>query len=87
MAANGRALSAAATDGFVKIIADATTDRLLGAQIIAHNASEMIAAITPHIEYGGSAEDAARTCTAHPTLAEAIKEAAMAVDGRAIHAG
>ena len=87
MAANGRALSAAAVDGFVKIIADPTTDRLLGAQIIAHNASEMIAAITPHIEYGGSAEDAARTCTAHPTLAEAIKEAAMAVDGRAIHAG
>jgi len=86
MAANGRALSAAATDGFVKIIADPTTDRLLGAQIIAHNASEMIAAITPHLEYGGSAEDVARTVTSHPTLAEAIKEAALAVDGRAIHA-
>ncbi len=86
LAANGRALSAAATDGFVKIIADPKTDRLLGAQIIAHNASEMIAAITPHLEYGGSAEDVARTVTAHPTLAEAIKEAALAVDQRAIHA-
>jgi len=86
LAANGRALSAAATEGFVKIIADPKTDRLLGAQIIAHNASEMIAAITPHLEYGGSAEDVARTVTAHPTLAEAIKEAALAVDQRAIHA-
>jgi dihydrolipoamide dehydrogenase len=86
LAANGRALSTAATDGFVKIIADPKTDRLLGAQIIAHNASEMIAAITPHLEYGGSAEDVARTVTAHPTFAEAIKEAALAVDQRAIHA-
>jgi len=86
LAANGRALSAAAIEGFVKIIADPKTDRLLGAQIIAHNASEMIAAITPHLEYGGSAEDVARTVTAHPTLAEAIKEAALAVDQRAIHA-
>ena len=86
LAANGRALSAAATEGFVKIIADPKTDRLLGAQIIAHNASEMIAAITPHLEYGGSAEDVARTVTAHPTFAEAIKEAALAVDQRAIHA-
>ncbi len=86
MAANGRALAAGAADGFVKIIADPKTDRVLGAQIIAHNASEMIAAITPHIEYGGSAEDIARTVTAHPTLAEAIKEAALAVDGRPIHA-
>jgi len=85
MAANGRALSAAAVDGFVKIIADPKTDRLLGAQIIAHNASEMIASITPHLEYGGSAEDVARTVTAHPTLAEAVKEAALAADGRAIH--
>ncbi len=85
MAANGRALSAAAGEGSVKIIADAKTDRLLGAQIIAHNASEMIASITPHLEYGGSAEDIARTVTAHPTMAEAIKEAALAVDGRAIH--
>jgi len=86
MAANGRALAAGAPDGFVKIIADPKTDRVLGAQIIAHNASEMIASITPHLEYGGSAEDIARTVTAHPTLAEAIKEAALAVDGRPIHA-
>ncbi|HVU38906.1 MAG TPA: dihydrolipoyl dehydrogenase [Opitutales bacterium] len=86
MAANGRALAANSPDGFVKIIADPKTDRVLGAQIIAHNASEMIAAITPHLEYGGSAEDIARTVTAHPTLAEAIKEAALAVDGRPIHA-
>ena len=86
LAANGRALAAAATEGFVKIIADPKTDRLLGAQIIAHNASEMIAAITPHLEYGGSAEDVARTVNAHPTFAEAIKEAALAVDQRAIHA-
>jgi dihydrolipoamide dehydrogenase len=85
MAANGRALSAAATEGSVKIIADAKTDRLLGAQIVARNASEMIATITPHLEYGGSAEDIARTIAAHPTLVEAVKEAAMAVDGRAIH--
>jgi dihydrolipoamide dehydrogenase len=85
MAANGRALSAAATEGFVKIISDPQTDKLLGAQIIAHNASEMIAAITPHLEYGGSAEDVARTVYSHPTLSEAIKEAALAVDGRAIH--
>jgi dihydrolipoamide dehydrogenase len=86
LAANGRALASAATDGFVKIIADAKTDRLLGAQIFAHNASELIAAVTPHLEYGGSAEDVARTIYAHPTMAEAIKEAALAVDQRAIHA-
>jgi dihydrolipoamide dehydrogenase len=86
LAANGRALAADAADGFVKIIADPKTDRLLGAQIIAHNASELIAAVTPHLEYGGSAEDVARTIYAHPTMAEAVKEAALAVDQRAIHA-
>ena len=86
LAANGRALASDAPDGFVKIIADPKTDRLLGAQIIAHNASELIASITPHLEYGGSAEDVARTVYAHPTMAEAVKEAAMAVDKRAIHA-
>jgi len=85
-AANGRALAMDAPDGFVKIIADPATDRLLGAQIIARNASELIASITPHLEYGGSAEDVARTIYAHPTLAEAVKEAALAVDQRAIHA-
>jgi dihydrolipoamide dehydrogenase len=86
LAANGRALASDAADGFVKIIADPKTDRLLGAQILAHNASELIAAVTPHLEYGGSAEDVARTIYAHPTMAEAIKEAALAVDLRAIHA-
>jgi dihydrolipoamide dehydrogenase len=86
LAANGRALASDAPDGFVKIIADPKTDRLLGAQIIAHNASELIASITPHLEYGGSAEDVARTVYAHPTMAEAVKEAALAVDKRAIHA-
>jgi dihydrolipoamide dehydrogenase len=85
LAANGRALASGTPDGFVKIIADPKTDRLLGAQILAHNASELIAAVTPHLEYGGSAEDVARTIYAHPTMAEAIKEAALAVDGRAIH--
>jgi dihydrolipoamide dehydrogenase len=85
LAANGRALASDAPDGFVKIIADPKTDRLLGAQIIARNASELIASITPHLEYGGSAEDVARTVYAHPTLAEAVKEAALAVDQRSIH--
>jgi len=86
LAANGRALASDTPDGFVKIIADPKTDRLLGAQIIAHNASELIAVVTPHLEYGGSAEDVARTFYAHPTMAEAVKEAALAVDKRAIHA-
>ncbi len=83
--ANGRAIAADATDGFAKIIADAKTDRLLGAQIVGHGASELIAAVVPHLEYGGSAEDLARTCFAHPTLGEAIREAALASDGRPIH--
>jgi dihydrolipoamide dehydrogenase len=84
--ANSRAVANGAGEGFAKIIADARNDRLLGAQIIAHNASELIAAVTPHLEYGGSAEDVARTIYAHPTMAEGIKEAALAVDQRAIHA-
>ena len=83
--ANGRAKSNQTTDGFVKIIADAATDRVLGAQIIGPQASELIAECAVLMEFGGSSEDLARTCHAHPTLAEAVKEAAMAVEQRAIH--
>jgi dihydrolipoamide dehydrogenase len=83
--ANGRAIAQAATDGMVKIIADAHTDRILGAAIIATGASEMIASVVGHMEYGGSAEDLSGTIHAHPTISESVKEAALAVDGRAIH--
>jgi dihydrolipoamide dehydrogenase len=83
--ANGRALAGASSEGFVKIIADASTDRLLGVQVIGSGASELISSAVAHMTYGGSAEDLARTCHAHPTLSEALKEAAMAVDKRAIH--
>ena len=85
-AANGRALAADATDGFVKIIADAKTDKILGAQILGRNAGELISEIVTHMEYGGSAEDLARTIHAHPTMSEAVKEAALAVSKRALHA-
>ena len=83
--ANGRAIAQDATDGLVKLIADAETDRLLGATIIAAGASEMIANVVAHMTYGGSAEDLARTVHAHPTISESVKEAAMAVDGWSIH--
>jgi dihydrolipoamide dehydrogenase len=83
--ANGRAKANHATDGFVKILADEKTDRVLGVHIVSANASEMIAEAAVLMEFGGSAEDLARTCHAHPTLTEAVKEAAMAVDKRAIH--
>lgn len=86
LAANGRAIANDATDGFVKVIADKTTDRVLGVQIIGSNAGELIAEAVAHIEYGGSAEDIARTVHAHPTLSEALKEAALAVSKSAIHA-
>jgi len=85
-AANGRAISAAAVDGYVKIIADAQTDKILGAQILGHNAGELISEVVTHMEYGGSAEDLARTIHAHPTMSEAVKEAALAVSKRALHA-
>ena len=84
-AGNGRAIATDATDGFAKIIADKQTDRILGAQVIGKQASELIASIVGHMEYGGSAEDLARTVHAHPTVSEAIKEAALAVDGNALH--
>ena len=85
-AANGRALATDATEGFVKIIADAKTDKILGAQILGRNAGELISEIVTHMEYGGSAEDLARTIHAHPTMSEAVKEAALAVSKRALHA-
>jgi dihydrolipoamide dehydrogenase len=83
--ANGRARAMAETDGFVKILADKATDRVLGAHILGPDAGTLIAEIAMAIEFGASAEDVARTCHAHPTLNEAVKEAALAVDGRALH--
>ena len=83
--ANGRALASDSAEGFVKLVADAKTDRLLGAHIIAPAASELIAEAVSVMEFGGSAEDLARTVHAHPTLSEAVKEAALAVEKRAIH--
>ncbi len=83
--ANGRAKVNRTTDGFVKILADAETDRVLGVHIIGADAGNMIAEAAVLMEFGGTAEDLARTCHAHPTLPEAVKEAALAVAGRAIH--
>ncbi|MBS0529406.1 MAG: dihydrolipoyl dehydrogenase [Proteobacteria bacterium] len=83
--ANGRSKVYQTTDGFVKILADAKTDRVLGVHIIGREAGEMIQEACVLMEFGGSAEDLARTCHAHPTRSEAIKEAALAVGKRAIH--
>ncbi len=83
--ANGRARAMGSTDGFVKLLADKQTDRLLGAHIIGPDAGTIIAELVTAIEFGASAEDVARTCHAHPSLGEAIKEAALAVGGRALH--
>ena len=83
--ANGRAKVNQTTDGFVKVLADAKTDRVLGVHIIGREAGEMIHEAAVLMEFGGSAEDLARTCHAHPTRSEAIKEAALAVGKRAIH--
>jgi len=83
--ANGRARAMRQTDGFVKVLADATTDRVLGVHIVGAGAGELIAEAAMLMEFGGSAEDMARTCHAHPTMAEAVKEAALAVDKRPIH--
>ena len=85
-AANGRAIAAGTTDGYAKIIADAKTDRILGAQILGHNAGELISEIVTHMEYGGSAEDLARTIHAHPTMSETVREAGLAVSKSALHA-
>ena len=83
--ANGRARAMAATDGFVKLLADKATDKLLGAHILGPDAGTLIAEIALAMEFGASAEDVARTCHAHPTLNEAVKEAALAAAGRALH--
>ena len=83
--ANGRARAMGDTDGFVKILSDKTTDRLLGAHILGPDAGTLIAELTTAIEFGASAEDVARISHAHPTLNEAVKEAALAADGRALH--
>jgi dihydrolipoamide dehydrogenase len=82
--ANGRAKVNMQTDGFVKILADAKTDRVLGVHIIGADAGNMIAEAAIAMEFGASSEDIARTCHAHPTLTEAVKEAALAVDKRAL---
>ena len=83
--ANGRALTTSATEGFVKILVDKKTDSILGAHIIGHDAGQLIAEIVTAMEFGGSAEDIARICHAHPTTSEAVKEAALNTDRRAIH--
>jgi dihydrolipoamide dehydrogenase len=83
--ANGRAKAMDETEGLVKVLADAETDRVLGVHIIGPRASDMIAEAVTTMEFAGSAEDIARICHAHPTLSEALREAALAVDKRAIH--
>ncbi len=83
--ANGRARAMNATDGFVKILACAKTDKVLGGHIVGPNAGDLIQEIVTVMEFDGSAEDIARTCHAHPTLTEVVKEAALAVDKRALH--
>jgi len=83
--ANGRARALGATEGRVKILADRETDRVLGVHVLGARAGDLIAEATAAIEFSATAEDLARTCHAHPTLAEIVREAAFAVDGRAIH--
>jgi dihydrolipoamide dehydrogenase len=84
--ANSRARASGDSEGFVKILADAETDKILGVHMVGPGAGELIAEAVSVMEFGGSAEDIARTCHAHPCLSEAVKEAALDVDGRAIHA-
>ena len=83
--ANGRAVANEDYEGMVKFIADAKTDKILGAHILQHAASELIAEAASVMEFGGSSEDLGRTCHSHPTLSEAVKEAALAVEKRALH--
>jgi dihydrolipoamide dehydrogenase len=83
--ANGRARAMNATEGFVKILADAKTDRVLGCHMVGPDTSHLIAEVAMAMEFGASSEDIARTCHGHPTLSEVVKEAALAVDGRPIH--
>jgi dihydrolipoamide dehydrogenase len=84
-APNGRAKALGSSDGLVKILAHEETDRILGVHMIGPRVSELIAEVAVAVEFGASAEDIARSCHAHPTLAEVVKEAALAVDGRALH--
>ena len=83
--ANSRARATMSSEGFVKILACKETDKILGCHIIAREAGNLVHEAAIVMEFGGSAEDIARTCHAHPTLNEALKEAALAVDKRAIH--
>lgn len=83
--ANSRARAVGRTEGMVKILADSKTDKVLGAHIIGADAGTLIAELTAYMEFGAAAEDIARTCHAHPTLSEAIKEAALGVDKRTIN--
>ncbi len=83
--ANGRARAMGMMDGFVKVLADASSDRVLGAHIIGAGAGDLIQEVVSVMEFEGTAEDIARTCHAHPALGEAVREAALAVHGRAIH--
>jgi dihydrolipoamide dehydrogenase len=83
--ANGRARAMLHTDGFVKILADKATDRVLGVHIVGFGAGEMIHEAAVLMEFGGASEDLARTCHAHPTMSEAVKEAALATFFRPIH--
>ena len=83
--ANGRARAMNATEGFVKILTDSATDRILGVHILGAEAGTLIAEATLAMEFGATAEDLARTCHAHPTLEEVVKEAALAANGRALH--
>lgn len=84
LGANGRALATNATNGFIKVISEEETDKLLGVQIISRHGSELIANAAAHMSYGGSAEDLGRTIHAHPTLSEGLKEAALAANGMAL---
>ncbi|HCP46325.1 MAG TPA: dihydrolipoyl dehydrogenase, partial [Deltaproteobacteria bacterium] len=84
-AANGRAKALENTDGFVKLLADARTDRILGVHIIGPVAGELIGEMALAMEFGASSEDIARTCHAHPTLSEVVREAALDAGGRVLH--
>ncbi len=83
--ANGRARALGQTEGKVKILADAASDRILGATILGPRAGDLIAELAVAIEFGASAEDVGRAVHAHPTLAETVKEAALGAEGRSIH--
>ncbi len=83
--ANSRARTTGTAEGMVKILADSITDQILGAHIIGPDAGTLIAEIVAFMEFGAAAEDIARTCHAHPTLSEAIKEAALAIEKRTIN--